>query len=72
MTKTQIKKKKKTIEGNTRLRVRVRVRFLLFYSELTPTDPLCNMLHILLGRKKCGVAMSDEHPQIQEYNPVSW
>ena len=31
----------KTIEGNSnrRLKVRVRVRFLLFYSELTPTDP---------------------------------
>ena len=26
------------------LRVRVRVRFLLFYFELAPTDPWCNML----------------------------
>ena len=30
-----------TIEGNRRLRFRVKVsvRFLLFYSELDPTDP---------------------------------
>ena len=36
----------KTIEGIGTLRVRVRVRakFLLFYSEPAPTDPLCNML----------------------------
>ena len=27
----------KTIEDNKRLRVRVRVKFLLFYSELVPT-----------------------------------
>ena len=26
------------------LRVRVRVKFLLFYSKLAPTDPWCNML----------------------------
>ena len=26
------------------LRVRVRVKFLLFYSKLASTDPLCNML----------------------------
>ena len=37
----------KTIEGNSnrRLKVRVRVRFLLFSSELAPNDPWCNMLH---------------------------
>ena len=29
----------KRIEGNTRLRVRVRVRFISFYSELAPIDP---------------------------------
>ena len=31
----------KTIEGNRRLKVKVRVRarFLLLYSELAPTDP---------------------------------
>ena len=33
----------KTIEGNRRLRVRIRIRFLLFYSELVPTYPWCNM-----------------------------
>ena len=45
MKKTQILLRK-TIEGNSnrRLRVGVRVRFLLFYSELVPTDPWCNML----------------------------
>ena len=45
MKKTQILLWK-AIEGNSnrRLRVRVRVRFLLFYSELAPTDPWCNML----------------------------
>ena len=29
----------KTIEGNGTLRVKVRVRIILFYSELAPTDP---------------------------------
>ena len=29
----------KTIKGNKRLRVRVRVRFVFFYSKLAPTDP---------------------------------
>ena len=43
-------------------RTRVRVRFLLFYSELAPTDRLCNMLHTLPGRKKYEEAMSGEHP----------
>ena len=40
MKKTQILLLK-TIEGNIskRLRFRVRVRFPLYYSELTPTDP---------------------------------
>ena len=31
----------KTIEGNGTLRVRVRVRFLLFCSELVPTNMVC-------------------------------
>ena len=48
------------IEGNRRLRVRVRV--LLFYSELAPTDPWRNMLQSLLGREKYEELMSDEHP----------
>ena len=54
----------KTIEGNRRLKVRVRVRgrFLLFYSELAPTDPSCNMLQTLLGRTKHEETMSDVHP----------
>ena len=43
--------------------VRVRVRFRLFYCELAPTDPRCNMLQTLLGRKKYEEAMSDEYPQ---------
>ena len=49
MIKTQILLWK-TMKGNRRLRVRV--RFLLFYSELAPTDPWCNMLQTLLGWKK--------------------
>ena len=44
----------KTTEDDGRLRVRVRVgvRLILFYSELNPTDPWCNMLQTLLARKK--------------------
>ena len=52
----------KTIEGNRRLRVRVGVRFILFYSELASTDPWCHMFHTLPGRKKYEEVMSDEHP----------
>ena len=59
------KKSWKTIEGNRRLRVRVRVMLLLFYSELAPIDPLCNMLQTFLGRKKYEKAMLDEHPLYQ-------
>ena len=33
----------KTTEGNRRLRVRVRVRFIWYYSEPAPTDPWYNM-----------------------------
>ena len=29
----------KTIEGNGKVRIRVRVKFILFYSGLAPTDP---------------------------------
>ena len=32
----------------------------LSYSELAPTDPWCNMLETLLGRKKYEEGMSDE------------
>ena len=42
----------------------VKVRFLLFYSELASTDPWCNMLQTLLGRKN-EQALSDEHPHTQ-------
>ena len=35
-----------------KVRVKVRVRIILFYSELAPTDPWCNILQTLLGRKK--------------------
>ena len=62
MIKTQILLWK-TIEGNRKPRVRVRAMVLLFYCELAPTDPWCNMLQTLLGRNKCEKAMSDEHPQ---------
>ena len=50
MIKTQILLWK-TIEGNKSLRVRVWVRFLLFYSEFALTDQWCNTLQTLLGRK---------------------
>ena len=40
----------------------VTVRFLLFFCELTPTDPGCNIFQTLLGRKKYEEAMSDEYP----------
>ena len=45
------------MKNNRRFRVSVRIRFILFYSELAPTDPCCNMLQTLLGpdnmRSKC-------------------
>ena len=50
----------KTIERSSRLRVMV--RFLLFYYELAATDPWCNMSW--LGRKKYEEAISDEHPRV--------
>ena len=54
------------MKKNRRLRVRARARatvmFILFYSELVPTDPWCNMLQTLLGREKYGEEMSDEQP----------
>ena len=50
MIKTQILLWK-TIGGNKSLRIRVWVRFLVFYSELALTDPWCNTLQTLLGRK---------------------
>ena len=54
----------KTIEGNSNrsLTVRVRIRFLLLYSELNPTDPSCNMLRHFTWTEKYEEAMSDEHP----------
>ena len=62
MIKTQILLWK-TTEANKRLRV----RFLLFYSELVPIDPWYNMLQTLLGQKKSEKAMSDEHPRNSKY-----
>ena len=50
-----------------RLTVRLRVRFLLFYSKLTPTDPRCNMLHDFTWTEKYQEAMSDEHPLSREH-----
>ena len=41
-------------------KLRVRVKFIFFYSELVPTDPRCNMLQTLLRLKKYGKVMSDE------------
>ena len=39
----------------------------LFYSELAPTDPSCNMLQTLLGQKKYEEGMSDEQPLTVQY-----
>ena len=48
------------MENNRRFRVSVRVRFILFYSELASADLLCNMIQTLLGRKEYEREMSDE------------
>ena len=51
--------------------VRVRVRFLLFYSEHTPTDPWCNMLRDFTWTEKYEEAMSDEHPLcVTPFRPI--
>ena len=52
----------KTIESNGTLRVRVRVKFLLFYSELAPLTRDVTWFVTLLSRKIFEEAMSDEHP----------
>ena len=63
MKKTQILLWK-AIEGNSnrRLRFRVRVRFLLFYSELAPLTRGVTCSVTLLGWEKYEEAMSDEPP----------
>ena len=43
------------------------VRFILFYSELAPTELWYNILQTLLGRKKYEEAMSDERPHGNQY-----
>ena len=43
-------------------KLRIRVRFNLFYYELASTDPRCNMLQTLPGRKKYEEKMSNEQP----------
>ena len=49
------------MKSNRSLKVRVRVRFILFYSGLVPTGPRwCNMLQTLLRRKKYEKVISDE------------
>ena len=53
------RKNKNFIMKNNR-RIRVRIRFVLFHSELSPTDPGCNILQNLLGRKKYEEEMSDK------------
>ena len=55
----------KNNRSNRTLRVRVRVRFILFYSELTPSDPRCNMLQTLLERKKYEEEIPDEQPLLK-------
>ena len=63
MIKTQILLWKK-IEGNRRFRVRVKIKFFLFYSELYQLirDVTCPKLY--LDAKKFEDATSDEHPHI--------
>ena len=41
-------------------KLRVRVKFIFFYSELVPTDPRCNMHQTLLRLKRYEKVMSDE------------
>ena len=69
MRKTQILSK--TIK---RLRVSVRVRFSLFYLELTFTDLWFNMLHDFTLTDKYEDLMSDEHPpqQTDSLVPCIW
>ena len=59
----------KIIEGNTSLRAKVRVwiGFILFYSELFPTNPWCYMLQTLLGLKKYEEVMPDEEDSLYKY-----
>ena len=49
------------MKNNRKLMVRIRVRvwFILFYYELGSTDPWCNTLQTLLGRKIYEEEMSD-------------
>ena len=63
MIKTQILLWK-TIEGNWGLDLGLRLGIAFFYYILNSqfTDPWCNILQTLLGRKRYAKAMSDEHP----------
>ena len=49
------------MKNNKRLRVRVRVKFVFFSSELAPTDPWCNMLDFAWA-EKYAEEMLDEQP----------
>ena len=62
----------KNNRSNRRLRVRVRVSFILFYSELTPSDPRCNMLQTLLERKKYEEEIPDEQPLLKVLPLMIW
>ena len=48
------------MKNNRKLRVRVKIKFILFYFELAPTNPCCNMLQTLLRWKKYEKDMSDK------------
>ena len=48
------------MKNNRRLRVRVRISFILFYSELASSDQWCNLLQTLLGGEKYKAEMSDK------------
>ena len=49
------------MKSNRKVRVRVRVTFILFHRELASTDQWCNMLQTLLGRKN----YEEEQPQYE-------
>ena len=63
----------KTMEGNTRLKVRarVRVRVISLNSEFAVTKAWCKMLLTLLGLKKCEEEMSDLQP-LTLYSTKKW
>ena len=72
MTKTKdLLWKNNRRNGTLRVRASVRVKFLLFYSELAPLTSDVTCVVALLGREIYDEAMSDEHPQ-RSAEAVAW